>query len=187
MTVQRKPLSKSLRFEVFKKDNFTCSYCGQKPPEIVLEVDHIVPVSKGGTDEILNLITSCFNCNRGKSDKTLNTIIRPDAKEMSENIQQQVEQAKIYYKYLKEKDEILSIEIEKVIEYFNNLFNQINYIGIQEKTTLKTFMKYFNAYELMEYLNIASQKVKYACEGFRYFCGICFTKIKEIKESKNAI
>lgn len=33
----------SLRFEVFKRDNFTCRYCGQAPPTAILEVDHIIP------------------------------------------------------------------------------------------------------------------------------------------------
>lgn len=55
------------RFEVFKRDNFTCGYCGQKPPAVVLEVDHINPRSKGGSDGIGNLITACKDCNRGKS------------------------------------------------------------------------------------------------------------------------
>ena len=48
----RKSLSNKIRFEVFKRDNFTCQYCGRKAPEIVLNVDHIEPVSKGGTNDI---------------------------------------------------------------------------------------------------------------------------------------
>jgi 5-methylcytosine-specific restriction endonuclease McrA len=37
-----------VRFEVFKRDNFTCRYCGRKTPEVVLEVDHVVPVAEDG-------------------------------------------------------------------------------------------------------------------------------------------
>ena len=69
--MSRKPISKKLRFEVFKRDSFTCQYCGESAPNVILEVDHIEPVSKGGTNDILNLVTSCFDCNRGKSDKKL--------------------------------------------------------------------------------------------------------------------
>ena len=69
--MSRKSISKKLRFEVFKRDSFTCQYCGKSAPNVVLEVDHIEPVSKGGTNDILNLVTSCFDCNRGKSDKKL--------------------------------------------------------------------------------------------------------------------
>lgn len=59
------------RFEIFKRDDFTCKYCGRRSPDVVLEVDHIHPVSKGGTDDEMNLITSCWECNRGKSDVPL--------------------------------------------------------------------------------------------------------------------
>lgn len=57
---KRRSLSKKKRFEVFKRDSFTCQYCGAKAPDVVLQCDHIKPVSKGGTDDILNLITSCL-------------------------------------------------------------------------------------------------------------------------------
>lgn len=73
-------LSKSKRFDVFARDGFTCQYCGQRPPDIVLEVDHIIAVGNGGTNEDLNLITSCYDCNRGKRDKILGNVSpRPDA------------------------------------------------------------------------------------------------------------
>lgn len=62
----RKGLSKKIRFEVFKRDQFTCQYCGKKAPDVILHVDHIQPVSKGGTNDLLNLITSCQDCNLGK-------------------------------------------------------------------------------------------------------------------------
>jgi len=68
---ERKSLSKKVRFEIFKRDSFTCQYCGSKAPDVILEVDHILPVKEGGSNDIMNLITSCFNCNRGKRDKKL--------------------------------------------------------------------------------------------------------------------
>jgi 5-methylcytosine-specific restriction endonuclease McrA len=66
--MKRKPVSTRTRFEIFKRDNFTCQYCGRKPPEIILEIDHITPISKGGDEDQINLITACFDCNRGKSN-----------------------------------------------------------------------------------------------------------------------
>ncbi len=62
----RKPISKKTRFEVFKRDKFTCQYCGRMSPDVILEVDHIKPVADGGTNKLINLITSCRDCNRGK-------------------------------------------------------------------------------------------------------------------------
>lgn len=68
---QRKGLSKKTRFEVFKRDKFTCQYCGKSAPDVILQVDHITPVAGGGGNEIVNLVTSCQNCNAGKSDRLL--------------------------------------------------------------------------------------------------------------------
>lgn len=49
---------------VFKRDNYTCQYCGKTG--VKLECDHVVPFSKGGSDELHNLTTACFSCNRKK-------------------------------------------------------------------------------------------------------------------------
>jgi len=63
-----------LRFEVFKRDNFTCQYCGRNVKEdgIKLHCDHIIPKDKGGKDLPKNLTTSCEECNLGKGDVLLN-------------------------------------------------------------------------------------------------------------------
>lgn len=55
-----------IRFRVFWRDRFTCQYCGRKAPEIVLELDHVIPVSKGGRTTMQNLVTACRECNAGK-------------------------------------------------------------------------------------------------------------------------
>lgn len=68
---KRKGISKRVRFEVFKRDAFTCQYCGKSAPDVILHLDHIKPVSKGGNNGILNLVTSCQSCNSGKSDVEL--------------------------------------------------------------------------------------------------------------------
>lgn len=63
---QRAFVTPKIRFEVLKRDNLTCQYCGAHGEGVVLEVDHIIPISKGGTSDMGNLITACFDCNRGK-------------------------------------------------------------------------------------------------------------------------
>lgn len=68
---KRKPIPKTVRFEVFKRDKFTCQYCGAKAPEVVLHLDHIHPHSKGGSDDILNLLSACQDCNGGKGARRL--------------------------------------------------------------------------------------------------------------------
>ena len=69
---ERKKIGKKLRFEVLKKYNYQCVYCGTKGTiDNPLEIDHIIPVIQGGKNEINNLVCACRNCNRGKSDKRL--------------------------------------------------------------------------------------------------------------------
>lgn len=67
----RQAIRKSVRLEVLKRDCFTCQYCGQKAPDVVIEIDHIKPVAAGGDNHIMNLVAACKDCNAGKSDKLL--------------------------------------------------------------------------------------------------------------------
>lgn len=64
--MMRAPIAPKLRFSILRRDNFTCQYCGARAPHAQLQVDHIHPVAKGGTNERSNLITSCWACNIGK-------------------------------------------------------------------------------------------------------------------------
>ena len=64
-------LSKRLRFEILKRDGFRCRYCGATPVHCQLEVDHIVAVANGGSNDRENLATACDRCNNGKSDVPL--------------------------------------------------------------------------------------------------------------------
>jgi hypothetical protein len=60
-------VSKRLRFEILRRDNHQCRYCGAAAPEAVLTVDHVKPEALGGTDEAANLVAACMDCNAGKS------------------------------------------------------------------------------------------------------------------------
>lgn len=77
----RKPIKQSKRFAVFNRDNHTCQYCGKKAPGVALEIDHKVPVSRGGDNSMDNLITSCFDCNRGKGSRELQKTFDPNSPE----------------------------------------------------------------------------------------------------------
>ena len=73
-SIGRRHLSPQLRRKVFFRDRHTCQECGASRGEndnLMLQVDHIVPVSKGGTDDFDNLVTLCSDCNLGKSDDNL--------------------------------------------------------------------------------------------------------------------
>ena len=61
----------ALRFQVLRRDGFTCQYCGRKPPEVKLHIDHVTPWSAGGLNTLNNLRTSCEACNLGKGANRL--------------------------------------------------------------------------------------------------------------------
>jgi hypothetical protein len=67
-----------LRFEVLKRDGFTCRYCGRKAPHVSLEVEHVIPAAKCGTDFIGNLVACCYECNIGKGDRALPPALADD-------------------------------------------------------------------------------------------------------------
>lgn len=58
-------VSKRTRFEVFRRDNYTCRYC--RSATDALRVDHVTPLSLGGTDDPSNLVAACQDCNAGKA------------------------------------------------------------------------------------------------------------------------
>lgn len=60
-------ISKRLRYELLRRDEHTCQYCGESAPDVTLHIDHVVPVTLGGTDDPGNLVTACKDCNAGKT------------------------------------------------------------------------------------------------------------------------
>jgi 5-methylcytosine-specific restriction endonuclease McrA len=71
---QRAGVSISVRFAVFERDAFRCSYCGATPQDARMVVDHIVPIADGGTDAMENLTTACQACNAGKAARRLEVL-----------------------------------------------------------------------------------------------------------------
>ena len=71
---QRTLMTKQLREHIKARDNYTCQNCGisvQDEPHLLLEIDHIIPISKNGKTSIDNLQTLCWKCNRQKSNKLI--------------------------------------------------------------------------------------------------------------------
>lgn len=74
------PVSKRTRYEVLRRDDYTCRYCGGKAPDVVLTVDHVTPVALGGTDSPDNLVAACKDCNAGKSSTSPSEPLVADVK-----------------------------------------------------------------------------------------------------------
>lgn len=148
-------LSKKIRFEVFKRDGFKCQYCGKSAPDVVLHVDHINPVSNGGTNDIMNLITSCSECNLGKGATTLddNSIIEKQRKQLQE-LYEKREQLEMMLQW-RENLESLDQDIANVIvKKINELIvpSEVNSNG---EKTIKTWLKKFSIEEILNAIDVA--------------------------------
>lgn len=122
---ERKPISKGRRFDIFKRDSFTCRYCGRRPPEVVLELDHVHPVSKGGTDDEINLATSCYDCNRGKKAKLpTDALPKLDADLAFLAIQQENVELQRFLKTKKKNEAIRDRVIASLAESWSSHFDQ---------------------------------------------------------------
>lgn len=184
-------ITKKIRFEIFKRDGFTCQYCGKHPPEVTLEIDHIKPKSKKGNDDINNLITSCFDCNRGKSNIELKRI--PNSLQLNKDILEEREKQYLeYHKVLAKIDKRINKEIQDVTIIFENNFIENNRTLTHEfkRNSIKKFIDKLGIHEVKNSMEIACCKFPntnrrigntvYDIEKncIKYFCGICWNKIK---------
>ena len=121
MPEKRQKISKKARFEVFKRDQFTCVYCGQTPPKVVLHVDHVEPISKGGTNDINNLVTSCSDCNLGKGATPLSSV-PSSLVETAESLREKEEQLREYRKLIAKINRRKNKDIEDYYETIRRIY-----------------------------------------------------------------
>jgi hypothetical protein len=174
----RKPIGKKLRFDVFKRDGFVCAYCGATPPAVVLQVDHINPVAKGGSNEIDNLITSCQPCNIGKGATELNKVPQSLA-EKAKLVEEQEMQIRGYQAILRDKQIRIEDESYQIASIFKDEWEPPR----RDFTTIKNFVTKLGYFEVEEAALIASDKFRWNLNrAFKYFCGICINKSKELQK-----
>lgn len=174
--MKRKSISKKLRFEIFKRDSFTCQYCGSTPPKVALEIDHITPVSKGGNNNTENLITSCFNCNRGKSNIELKRII-PTMAESLKSMVAKEEQLKEFKKFTKKIKRRRNREINRVAKIYEEEFEGWLLTSSFKKNSIGRFLKELPIHEVEEAMEQATSIIADEDGAIKYFCGICWNKI----------
>lgn len=173
----RESLSKKLRFDVFKRDGFACVYCGTHPSEaVILEVDHVHPVIEGGTNEIDNLVTACFDCNRGKGKHLLSTVPQSLEEKAMQTAEREA-QIRAYYEILEAKKQRKDDELWSIADIYIQRYGDD---GIQRSrlASIRTFLDRLDYYEVLEAMELATNKMYSKAPAFNYFCGICWRKIK---------
>ena len=178
-------ISKKQRFEAFKRDGFACQYCGRKPPEVTLELDHINPRARQGKDDIENLITACFDCNRGKGKIPLEKI--PNTLIIKLKVLEEKElQLKEYNKFLSRIEKRIQIEIEEIDLVYRSYFSGWQLSDRFKNISLKRFFKSLPKQIIIEAMHSACncmlrkpENDDNSGEAINYFCGICWNKIRE--------
>lgn len=177
---KRKSLSKKIRFEVFKRDKFTCQYCGKSAPDVVLEIDHIKPVSKGGDNDIMNLVTACKDCNSGKSNRELSddSVVKKQQAQLQE-LAERKEQLEMMVEWRNSLNDLENDYVESI----NDIFISRTEWGMSEsgRVKIKKLLKQFSFSEIMDATEIAIDSYYDGTEdswliAFAKIGGICYTK-----------
>jgi len=180
MADDRKSLSKKIRFDVFKRDGFKCMYCGAHPPAVVLEADHIKPVALGGKNRMDNLITACFACNRGKAAISLDAVPQALA-DKAEAIKEREAQIKGYEKVMSDKRLRLDREAWAILHI---LLPDAESASRDWLNSLRSFIDKLGFHDVKESMEIAVAKGRYSDDKtWRYFCGICWNKLRKAEGS----
>ena len=167
---------------MFKRDKFVCQYCGRSAPDVVLEVDHIVPVSKGGDNSMLNLITSCRDCNRGKSNVELSddAAVKKQKQQLDE-LADRREQTEMMVKWRKELLDASLKEVEAVqdllLAFTGYCANDVGRLAIRKLIDRFGLDEVMTSTELaiVQYFDGTEQSWEHA---FGKIGGICYNRKK---------
>lgn len=184
-------VSKRLRYEILRRDNHTCRYCGATAPDVPLRVDHVTPVALGGTDEPTNLATSCEPCNSGKSSATVDSAVVANVSDDALRWAGAMQQA---------AGNLLTQEAPK-LEYRDAFLSEWNrwHLGKDDDKKVplpedwKQAMDRFRVAGIPTWMwadivdaAMANQKVK-ADRTFNYVCGIAWNKVTALQAEARRI
>lgn len=174
---KREPISKTERFEIFKRDKFTCQYCGATPPSAILHVDHIVPVARGGGKSTDNLITACQSCNQGKAARSL-TSIPQSLSDKAAEIADREAQIAGYTAIMDAARERLEGDVWRVAEALHP--GASDGYSHEKFASIKKFVALLGVHEVLEAADISSAQYGLRSNrAFKYFCGVCWRKYRE--------
>jgi hypothetical protein len=153
----RKPISRTVRFEVFKRDSFKCQYCGRAAPDVLLHIDHMKPVADGGTNDILNLITSCAECNGGKGATPLADSTAVEKRRVQlEQLQERREQLDMLMEWQAGLSELQEETVDRIAGYWAQKSPGFS-PNQNGRRKIKTWLRKFSVEELVYAMNVAAE------------------------------
>lgn len=188
-------VSKRLRYEVLRRDNHSCRYCGRGAPEAKLTVDHVVPIALGGSDDPANLVAACVDCNAGKSasnpDAAIVTDVAQDALRWAEAIKHIAQQADEARELRAQQMDAFDIAWCRWILDCPNGHAQpgpvprpVNW----EQSVEQFYSCGLTLADLQDAIRSAMQRETVpGDEKWRYMCGICWTVVRQRQERAAAL
>jgi hypothetical protein len=181
-------VSKRLRYEVFRRDDYTCRYCGRSAPEVVLAVDHVVPTALGGADSAENLVTACRDCNAGKSSSS------PDAQMVADVADDALRWARAMQ--IAAHDMLAQQEVrDRARAQFRDHWNEWTFGGrpIDLPPDWPASVDRFVAAglpmpALFDSIDVAMRASQVRIENvYRYMCGVAWAKVNELQTQARAL
>lgn len=173
-------VSKRLRFEILKRDGFRCRYCGAGADEHDLTVDHVIPVTLGGSTEASNLVAACRDCNAGKTSTNLD----------DQSVQQVAGDALRWARAIKivaeemSTDSPLSVDVQ--IDALLALYEERteNRVPNDARRSIRTFIELGLTPEIIQghIFRTADRNLFYSA-SWRYLCGCCWHSVRELQEA----
>jgi hypothetical protein len=181
-------LTKRLRFEILRRDQFRCRYCGATPAETALRVDHVVPEVLGGVTEPANLATSCEPCNNGKGSTKLDDPVVDDVARDALRWAKAMEIAAAGQRTTRaERDQNRASFIDAWQCFWYEWRGEKNYMPLPDDwpQSIDAFIRAgLNDDDLYDAVNIAMSKKHIKMEAlFKYFAGVCWRMIEERRET----
>jgi hypothetical protein len=156
-------ISKTLQAEVFRRDSFTCQYCGAKAPDVVLEVDEIPQISKVRKTDLSTLLTSCQGCLASRSPDVFEERSPNETQsERLDNLQKRKEQSELLFDWQKELLDQDHPFLSKLADYWSELLDETYSFTENGKTALTKLLSDFSFDQIMKGMKIAvNQYVKF--------------------------
>ncbi|MDH6283135.1 HNH endonuclease [Prescottella agglutinans] len=168
-----------LRYEVLRRDNHACRYCGGAAPEVKLTIDHVVPVALGGGDEPSNLVTACRDCNSGKTSTTPDAPIVDDVAQRAQQWAEAMAQVAAERAQDRQVRDFIRDTIAHMWDCWQTSDGQTKPRASDWKNSIDTF--YAAGLDLDDFEDLIESTM--TCRGvtdrWRYFCGCCWTRIKQ--------
>ena len=181
-------VSKRVRYEVFRRDNNRCRYCGATAPDAPMTIDHVIPVALGGSDDPSNLVTACRDCNAGKTSSS------PDAPLVADVAADAIRWGKAMQAVAEQRAADREVRRNNHHAFLENSWRRWTYGSKNEyfdlpnnwQSSIDQFIAGgLDLDDLDELVDVAMNST--SRDPWKYFCGCCWRRIENTADAASKI